>query len=483
VRRVPAAVVLAALVIVAVIALVTGSTAARPARLAVATAPVTSQTLVCPTINGAPTGTSAKGVVADVAGALTPPSSSTGTVTATDLAASKPKTTTLSTSPVAVIASQPKLNQTVAVDATGAVAASLAADQVTVTAGGRFHSLTDSRCEAPAIDWWFAGADGQVGFTDGLTLANPSPTSATVAISLWGPKGLVSNPRLQDVRVNPHAVLHIPVASIAPDVGAMTMHVHATSGAVTAALIDRRTAALKSNGADFVPPTRSPSRSAVVSGFAASPGSQALLLGNPGDVDATVALKLVTRSGSFTPSGDDHVVVRAGRTVDVNLDRPLGGATGAVMFSSDQPVVAEGVSVTPDKPRRPDLMWLAATAPLTGSAAVADGREPDGGHCLLLLSAPAGTAQVRVNTPGGHSTTISVPAGHSVSVDVTGTVKAGGGQWSFVATPVGAAPVYGVRVLEFTGAHGELITSEPLVGLPTPIVLPPVRADPRVATP
>jgi hypothetical protein len=35
--------------------------------------------------------------------------------------------------------------------------------------------------------------------------------------------------------------------------------------------------------------------------------------------------------------------------------------------------------------------------------------------------------------------------------------------------------------LTFTGAHGALITGEPLVGLPTPIPLPVVREDPRVA--
>jgi hypothetical protein len=41
--------------------------------------------------------------------------------------------------------------------------------------------------------------------------------------------------------------------------------------------------------------------------------------------------------------------------------------------------------------------------------------------------------------------------------------------------------VYGVRVLEFSGAHGALITGEPLVGLPKPIALPPVREDPNAA--
>jgi hypothetical protein len=482
-RRLPAALALVVLVVIGVVALVTGTTASPPLAPRVQVAPVTSRTVVCPAINANPTGTSSRAVVADVAGALTPPSTSSGTVASTVLAGAKRSTSTLNLSPSTRIVGRPKLNQTVAIAAGGSVSATLAADQVTVTPVGRDRGLTDSVCDSPGTDWWFAGASGRVGFNDSLTLANPSPLAAVVTISLWGPKGLVSNPRLDAVRVNPKSALHLSVASMAPDLGLLTMHVHASSGAVTAALLDRRTSGLSSDGADYLPPTEAPTTTGVVPGFAAGNGAQAMMIGNPNAVDATVSLKLVTRSGSFTPSGDNQIVVPAGHTVDVNLDRGFSGATGAAVFSSDHPVVAEGASVTPDRPQRPDLMWLAATPPLTGSAAVADGREPDGGRCLLLLSAPAGAARATVTTPGGHTTTVSVPAGRSVAADVTATVKAGGGSWTFVVTPVGTAAIYGVRMLTFTGAHGALVTDVPLVGLPTALVLPAVRSDPRVATP
>jgi hypothetical protein len=111
---------------------------------------------------------------------------------------------------------------------------------------------------------------------------------------------------------------------------------------------------------------------------------------------------------------------------------------------------------------------------------VATGHEPDGGQCLLLLSAPGAAAEVKVTTPSGHTTTVSVPAGRSVEVDVTSTVHEGNGPWPFTVTSTGG-PVYGVRMLNFGGAHGALVTSEPLTPLPTPIPLPPVRSDPRIA--
>jgi Family of unknown function (DUF5719) len=480
--RVPIVIAVALLVALVVVGMVTGSTASPPTVPVVTTAPVTAATLVCPHISDVPSGTTSRATVADVAGALSPPSASTGTVTATVLAGRKSKTTSIHLSPTAVLPGIAKTSQTIALSAHGSVAATMAADQVTEDPTGRDRQLSGVRCEAPAIDWWFAGADGRVGYSDTLVLANPAATPASVVVSLWGSKGSLLATRLQSLRVAPRSSVDLSIAANAPDAARIAVHVHAASGAVTAALFDQRTAALKSDGGDFVPATNAPSRALVVAGFAAGKGPRQLVIANPGIADATVGLRVVTPSGSFTPSGDNQIVVRARHTGVVDLDRAFAGTTGAVSLTSDQPVVAQGLSITPEPPHRPDLMWLAATAPISGSAAIADGKDPDGGHALLLLSAPAGAAQVRVSTPNGHSKTISVGAGRSVAADITATLRLAGGNQPFVVTPLGTAPVYGVRVLTFSGAHGALITGEPLVGLPAPIPLPPVREDPRVAT-
>jgi hypothetical protein len=481
---VPVAVVVAvaAMLVLAIVGTFTGSTAKPVVLPAVVTAPVTSATLVCPTLAGKPTGTTSHASVADVAGQLSPPSTSSGTVTSTVLAATNTKTSPLAVAPTAALASVAKKSQTIALTASGSIAATLTGDVVTETTTGAARALSGARCVPPATDWWFAGADGRVGYTDTLVLANPAPTPALVSITLWGAKGPLLTARLGILRLKPQSHLAIPIASHAPDVARIALHVHAQSGAVTAALFDERTTALDSDGSDYLPPTQPPSRSLVVAGFAAGKGARELFIANPGDVDATVGLRLVTPSGSFVPSGAGQVVVRAGRTSVVHLDRALAGTTGAVEVSSDQSIVAQGLSVAVDPPQRPDLMWLAATAPLAGPAAIATGREPNGGHTVLLLTAPQAAAQVRVSAPGGATRTISVPAGRSAQVDITSTVTAATGGWPFVVTPLGGAPVYGVRVLEITGAHGQLITDEPLVGLPTPIPLPPVRQDQRVAT-
>jgi hypothetical protein len=99
----------------------------------------------------------------------------------------------------------------------------------------------------------------------------------------------------------------------------------------------------------------------------------------------------------------------------------------------------------------------------------------------LLLSAPSTGASVRLTTPSGGSRTFTVAAGHSAELDVTQIVRSGTGPWPFVVTPAGGGPVYVARELRFRGAHGALVTTQPLTPLPQPIPLPAVRLDPRIA--
>lgn len=479
-RRAPIVIVIAALIALVALAYATGSSAAKPKPAAFGSAPVTSTELVCPNVNGVPGSTASRAAIADISGALAPRTPAEGSVSATLLAGTKSTTTQLHTPPAATLSSVSKQSHTYRIAATGSVAATLAADQVTETPSGRYRSLSGVRCQAPATDWWFSGADGRIGFTDMLLIANPSPAPATVAVSTWGAKGPVNN-QLEALRIRAQSTTRVSIAAIAPDVASVGVHVHAASGSVMATIVDHRSKGVSSLGGDVIPSVAAPFTSAVIPGFPPGRGPRYLILTAPGSLDATVDLRLVTRSGSFAPSGIHQFVVRAGHSRVVSLQRPLGESPGAAMLNSDQPIIASGLSVTLESGGRPDLMWLGPTPPIQGAAPIATGREPDGGHTILYLSAPQGAAQVKVTAPSGNSTMVSVPAGKSVAAEISKTVREPSGPQPFVVTPVGSAPVYGIRALYFAGAHGALITGEPLIGLPKPIPLPPVREDPRVA--
>ena len=471
-------------IVAVVVSLFTGVTASHRTRNAAGTAPVVARTLVCPVVNGSPRHTTGVATVSDVGAALPTPTHGTGTITATVLDGPKAKTTTLKVRPWATVHSRDLQPASVAINVEGTIAASVVADQMIETTSGRYRALAGGACLPPATDWWFAGGNGKLGFTNRLVLANAGSTDASVAVTAWTPKGEVQNPRLASIRVPAHSRVPVGIFKVAPDIPTVAMHVHADSGAVTASVIDRRSHGVDSNGGDLVPPTLPPDRHLVIPGFPATAGPRSLVVVNPGDSDASVAVKVATPNGQFTPSSLRDFVVGAGRTATVDVTKALGGQSGAVMLTSDVPVFASGqASLVPGNRRlRPDFVWLAATNPLTSPAAVAIGREPEGGDCVLILTAPGDRAgSVRLTTPGGRSRTIDVEAGHTVQAYVTDTVKSPNSPWSFVVTSTGDGPVHAVRTLLLHGAHGALLTTEPLTSLPLPIALPQVRQEPRLA--
>lgn len=475
--------ILAAVALAAAVAAaqLTGSTATTPPSPHTVTSPVTDTTLVCPYLSGAAPGsnTVTTGVVADVAKALDPPSTSTGNVTTTFLRGTASHSTAAHLAPGLKISTGATTTGPLAVRAKGSVAATVVADQVTLTTAGRFRALGSARCSSPSADWWFAGADGRVGYTDQLLLANPSDTGATVTVSVWSAKGELTPPRLASLPVAARSSLVVSIPSVAPDAATLALHVHATSGAVTSALHDTRVSGVNPAGSDWMPATQPPARTAVVPGFPTGPGTRTLVLADPGGADATVGIRIIGTSGSFAPSGVNQVVVHAGQTQTVDLTKALGAATGAVQVTSDEPVVAQGLAVTTATGGFPDLQWEAATPPLTGAAGFADGREPDGGPTTLLLSAPAGAASVRITTLHGSSKIVPIAAGHSLST-VLATVGKTAATSGATVTPIGSAPVYVTRQLSFAGAHGPLTTSEPVLALPTPLPLPVVTENQRV---
>jgi hypothetical protein len=436
---------------------------------------VVATTVVCPVVDSSPSGTSTTATVADVSGVA----GNKGVVVATTLAGSKSTIAPLPL-PLAGIPSKAGVDSSIAISATGPAAASLVADQILETSDGRYRGLASGACESPRTDWWFAGLDGRVGYSDSLVVANAATTPAEVTVTLWSKTGPVTNQHLNAIAVGAQSRTVVQIAQVAPNDAVIGMQVHAHSGAVAAAVVERRTAALQSDGGDLVPPTLAPNKAQVVAGYAKGVGNRYLYVANPGDLDATVDLKLTTGSGSFVPSGVNQLVVKAGQTRYLNLTKVFGQQTGAVQIKSDQRVFAQGMSSLTVTGLRPDRQWLAATDPVDGITAVANGHEPDGGECLLLLTAPGAAATVQVKTPAGKTMSITVPAGTSIQADITSTITNGTGPWPFTVTSTGG-PVYGVRMLNFGGAHGALISAEPFTPLPKPIPLPPVRSDPRIA--
>jgi hypothetical protein len=460
----------------------TGRGAPRPAVASVAgELPVTHTLVVCPDASGSSSAPTTLRVAA-VGGLLQPKVSGALTITRRALAGPAGHSS-------AVVAGTPsRLTATssgpvTALAADGSAAATVAGDELRLVPSGLRRALLGSTCQPPATDVWLTGPDGRVGYTDSLVLANPGTTLANLTVSVWATTGALSPPKLASYSLAAEHAVTLPVADYAPDGALLTVHVHANSGRVAAAVLDQRSHGVSAAGGDWIMPTLPPRTDLVVPGFADGSVNRRLVLANPGGIDATVGLHLVTATGMFAPAGHPQVVVPAGRTLDVDLSQSFGTSPGAVVLRSDHPVTAAGLTVMPPSGRRtfPEIAWAPAQQALARPAVLPGNHPPFGTSARLLLTAPAAATVVRVSA-AGKAAVVHVAAGRTVSFQ-PGTALGAAGFGTVVVTPLGPGPVYAARVLYAAGAHGPLVTTELPIELPGSIPLPPARPDIRAAIP
>jgi hypothetical protein len=365
--------------------------------------------------------------------------------------------------------------------ASGPGADAVAAQQQRLIAAGPQRALSSAACLRPATDTWITGADGRIGRSDALALANPGSTDANLTVTAWSTRGRTEPPRLQSFSLTAgHSVL-LPVADYVPDAGLITLHVHANSGRFTAQVRDNRVDGVRAGGADWIPPTQPPATRTVVPGFPGGPGSRQLILTNPGSREATVGLRISATGSSFVPAGHQQVVVSAGHSTYIDLTEALAGQRAAVLLTSDVPVTAVGLAkLDTGGGALPDLQWQPATAPLTTPAVFASDAPPFGSAASVILTAPAAAATVRITAAGGRSSTVDVPAGRTVGFYPIAELGPGA-RGAVVVTPMSGGPVYVSRSLYAAGAHGPLVTSTQPVPVAAPVTLPPAVADPTAA--
>jgi hypothetical protein len=460
-----------------------GRSAAGPARLAQpAPLPITQVTRVCPSVGGE-TGSATSMNVASVGALLDPPVAGRAAVTWAPVDAGKQPPAALRHAPLQTVEVDTP-GRPAAVTARGPAAATVVADQRRLIADGRRRGLLSVPCLEPATDVWLTGADGRVGFNDVLVLTNPGTTLANITVTAWAAAGQIEPPKLRAFTLRPGRAAFLPVADYTPDKAFVTLHVHANSGRVTAAVLDRRLDGIRAAGIDWIPPTQPPATDLVVPGYAGGDGVRRVVLTNPGRDDATVDLRLSTPTGNFTPAAHPTVVVRGGHSAVVDVTDGLDAGPGAVVLHSDEPVTAAGFTSYPARSsrERPDFQWQPAARAIDGDAVLPDNTSPFDQVVRIYLTAPKGAGRVRVTAADGTTHVVEIRAGRTVAF-APGPVLGPATSGPLVLTPLGDAPVYASRTLFAAGAHGPLLTAEQPTSLPRPVPRPPARPDPRAALP
>lgn len=260
-------------------------------------------------------------------------------------------------------------------------------------------------CRAALIDAWFVGGSATLESQSTMTLINQAAGPATAEVTAWTANGVTAPTTL-----TVPAMSSVKVALDRYSAASVVTRVRALSGRLGAYLLDQRAKGLTKLGADYVAAQAAPRKKVVILGLIGNSASRLRLL-VPGTQDAVIRADVSFGNFRYTPAGLDDLRVKAGSVVEVPLTTKNSQGFGALVLSSDVPIVAGVYTPIVEKKKQVDFLWLSPSRPLTTSA--------------MALYAAEASNTLLIFTEGG-------------SVSVTGTQISGKGKFTFNAAPIGS---------------------------------------------
>ncbi|MGI8701822.1 MAG: DUF5719 family protein [Nocardioidaceae bacterium] len=303
------------------------------------------------------------------------------------------------------------------VTAGGALAVGVTAAELSTYSSRRSSGSAVTGCFAPRPQWWFTGVDTSIGTTTHLQVSNPGTGVAVVDLALLGPEGPVRAAGSRDLAVAPRSTATVDLAGLAPGRAALTVHVAATRGTVSAAVSTTRLEGLTPTGTEWVPPSSEPSRAVVVDAGVQGATTQRLVIANPGPRQQLVAVRIIDRSGAFVSTALPDVQVPPESVVVKAVTSITRRSTAAVELTSAAPITGAIVSEVATGGTR-DFAVSGVSDPLSDPAVV-----PMWGGARLSVSLTAtspGARSVRLRSVDGAgrqvaSQTVTVPGARTIS--------------------------------------------------------------------
>jgi Family of unknown function (DUF5719) len=333
------------------------------------------------------------------------------------------------------------VTSSIVISAEGVMAVASSAVIVGDVMEGPETGLKAAPCLAPATSHWFSGLGATTDDRTDLILSNPDDAQAQVDLRFYGRNGRVAVPGSPGVLIKGHDYRKISLSSLVRAEGLVSVAVQASHGRVSAVAKRTRTDQLKPAGIDWQVPSASPSTVVVIPGIPEDDGPRELVVTNPSDSRATVAVQVLGLQGPYKPSGAASLDVPAESTATVHLEEGLAGEAGSIKLTSDVPVTGAVISTSRRSGAGRDLAIQSAAIPLigTGVSALATSNIADseliisnGGDVDAQLSfevfsydgvrlrtadivlGPNSTATRRLNSPAPSYVVVTVPGGSSI---------------------------------------------------------------------
>ncbi|MEN9752501.1 MAG: hypothetical protein RL670_192 [Actinomycetota bacterium] len=374
---------------------------------------------------GAAVGSFSQPGVARLSGSFT--ASGQGSVTARDISST-------------VVGSQPSgsvagpLTLTAAGTNLSQSSALLNANQLQLVNDNRAAGLLATNCLPTENSHWLLAADTSTGRESLLVLNNPGSVNATVALELFGTSGKIVTAGQEGISVPARASTVVPVASLAPGLQAVVVHVISSASAISATLQQKTVRGLVAAGADLASPSTELAKELAIPGIFIRGVKDAakLIASNPDYADLRPVLRVFLPADAKEPAtvtaqivGTDDktfgTVVRAtvnpGTVSDIPLNGLQDGNYSAFLTSNEKVRAAVRLSRT-NIAQRPvtDFTWLQAATPISKDAAGIT--VPAAGISKLSIANPTRIpAKVSLSVDGSVRI-LSVPQQNSLVVEV-----------------------------------------------------------------
>jgi len=280
---------------------------------------------------------------------------------------------TLDAKPVKLKLSEPgkgaepfRTNASIVIAADGAMATASSAVIVDDVTGGNEPGLKAAPCLAPATAHWFSGLGATDEDSTDLILSNPDDAQAQVDLRYYGRSGRIAVPGSPGLVIRGHDSRRVSLADLRGE-SPVSVAIQASQGRVTAVAKRTQTRQFKPAGVDWQVPSVSPSRVVVIPGVPADEGGRQLVVTNPNNSRATVAVQVLGFQGPYAPSGAASVDVPPEGTASVNLEPGLAGEAAGIKLTSDVPVTGAVLATSRRGGKGTDLAVQSAAAPLIGT--------------------------------------------------------------------------------------------------------------------
>ncbi len=261
---------------------------------------------------------------------------------------------------------------------------------------GPVQGLSLASCDRPSSAAWFTGVLSSKASTAELVLLNADSSDASVDLTVYGPEGRLAAPGSRGIVVPAHTQREVPLGPLFTSEQTVSLQLSTSAGRVAAMVRQRVRLNDRPAGSDWLPPTAAPANELVIPGLPAGKGARDLVVINPGDRTASVALQVLGADGPIAVPGFETIDLPPQTSRRIALGRALAAAAVGLRLSSEQPVTAGVISDNGAAAATADMAVQVATPALGGPSALALSPGTRTAPILQLASGVADPSRVQV---------------------------------------------------------------------------------------